>query len=159
MRKLVKTFGSTQIGWYTVKEQRIEHKADFTNAAWWEDVDVKAGRYPITVPFMQVYDDGYIFTQGAYVVCDATTVKDNFQSLYFGVPIGEVYDENKNSGIDSSYRIFMYLHDLAALILFGSKKGDEAELFPEYEARDKSFVSAFDGHVIKSGDIRYREVM
>lgn len=39
---------ATQIGWYNLKEDRI-FRNTYECAAWYEDVFVKAGKYPVVV--------------------------------------------------------------------------------------------------------------
>lgn len=121
----------TQIGWYTVKEPSVVHKADFSFAAWWEDVELKPGRYPVDVPDLKIWDSKELFAQGVYVNIPGTTVEDYFAAHYFGMPVSD-YDTKKNAGKDSSYRVFEYLYMVAEEILSGDSP---FELLPEYEAR------------------------
>ena len=130
----------TQIGWYTVKEPRVAHKADFSFAAWWEDIELKPGRYPVNVPDVEIYGSKELFAQGAYVKIPGTTVQDYFAAHYCGMPVSD-YDTKKNAGRASEYRIFDYLFDVAESVLSGDSP---YELFPEYEARKEDRVSMFD---------------
>lgn len=131
----------TQIGWYTVKEDHEGVNEDFETACFYENVMVHAGRYPITIPDMRVFDNGCIESNFAYVACDATTISDYFPSLFCGTPIGH-YDETQNAGRKSWYRITLRLYNLARMILDGC---EDFELLPEYEAREIKFVSSYDG--------------
>ena len=126
----------TQIGWYTVKEAQVKHKTDFSYAAWWEDVELKPGKYPVYLYDMRVYDDGKVEAQGAYTSIGATTIADYFASHFCGMPISD-YDTRKNAGHDSDYRVFDYLYEVAEEVL----GGDSAyELLPGFEAKEYTFM-------------------
>ena len=153
-----------QIGWYHLKEDKVFHDNGYECAAWYENIAVKAGRYPITVTDYKVlhFDDearkefngridGHIGS--AYATFDGTIVSDYFGSMFCGVPVG-TYDYAKNAGKPSRYHMHMYLYSLAEHVY----KGDvEYELFPEYEVRESRFVSDFDGkecvlyHIYEAG--------
>lgn len=142
-----------QIGWYNLKEDKVFHDNGYECAAWYENIAVKAGRYPITVVDYKVkhFDDenrkrfngeidGHIGS--AYVTLDGTIVNDYFGSMFCGVPVG-TYDEKQNTGKPSRYHMHIYLYDLAKKVYNGS---DEYELLPEWEARQTgSYISDWDG--------------
>ena len=129
----------TQIGWYNLKEDKI-FRNTYECAAWYEDVLVKAGKYPIFVYDLRVLKhdnlkfnnriEGYI--DGTYTTMDGTVVYDEFGARFFGVPIGD-YDNTKNAGKHSNYRMMTYIYNVADSIL--NDPESPFELFPEYEAR------------------------
>ena len=153
-----------QIGWYNLREAKIFTNS-FETAAWYEDVLVQPGRYPIEVIDYKVhhFDDekrrrfngeitGHI--GGAYVNMKGTIVSDNFQSLFYGMPIGEPYDTAKNSGKPSDTHFFMYLYSLADSIL--NDPATPYELFPEYEAVEDCLISSYDGKPLVTHSIRLK---
>lgn len=134
------TIVKKQIGWFNLALDTV-YRNDFEFAAWYEEVEVKAGRYPI-----EVYDyredsnhevEGHI--RSAYVTMPGTIVSDYFAGHYCGVPISG-YDTGKNAGKESSHTMQTYLYDLASSVLDGT---DFIELLPEYEAREIKFT--YDG--------------
>lgn len=132
-----------QIGYFHLAQDTV-FRNTFEFAAWYEDVNVKAGKYPIEVTDYRESArhegnevDGYIGS--AYVTMPGTIVSDYFASHYFGMPISD-YDTQKNAGKKSMYRMHVYLYEMAHDMLDGSK---EYELFPEYEAREIHFT--YDG--------------
>lgn len=154
-----------QIAWCDLKEDTV-FRNEFETAAWYEDVKVPAGRYPVIVNSYKVlhFDDekrkrfngevtGHI--GGAYICMEGIIVSDNFQSLFCGVPIGEPYDGKKNAGKFSRHNSFTYLYSLADSVLNNPKT--PYELFPEYEAREEVFVSDFDGKSYTSYGIYVKE--
>ena len=141
-----------QIGWHELKKDTVMHNNDFPTAAWYEDILVKAGRYPIVVYNAQHGEDGRLSSSspnGAYILYEGTIVDDNFQSLYYGMPISD-YDGKKNAGKPSSYHPFYYMFMLASAVM---SNPDEFILLPEYEARDAEFVSTYDGKKYTTHDI------
>lgn len=135
----------TQIGWYILKEDRV-FRNDYECAAWYEDVLVKAGRYPVEVYDLRFYDDGRIDHScgGAYVSMDGEIVSDYFATMYCGVPVGKPYDTTKNKGKRSEHHGYWYLYDIAHKILDGDT---EFELLPEYEPREIHFEYNGEEHV------------
>lgn len=153
-----------QIGWYNLREAKIFTNT-FETAAWYENVLVPAGRYPIEVIDYTVRHfknearkkfsgEVYGHIGGAYVYMDGTIVSDNFQSLFYGMPIGEPYDTAKNSGNPSRTHFFTYLYSLAESILHNPKT--PYELFPEYEAVEDCSISAYDGKPLVTHSIRLK---
>lgn len=144
-------YDKKQIGFYNLREAKT-----FTNtyefAAWYEDVLVQPGRYPVIMYDMRVYDDGQIFAHGAYVNFPGTIVSDYFAAHYCGVPVSD-YDRSKNAGKPSEHHGFWYEYMIADEILNGS---DEWELFPEYEAREYEFV--YDGVTKTSHALFLRDI-
>ena len=144
----------TQIGWFILKK---EH--EFTNtyecAAWYENVMVQPGKYPL-----YVYDykeretkqgkevTGHI--DMAYAYLPGVITSDEFGARFCGVPVGS-YDNYKNKGKESSYTFSQYLYAIADSILkedsiYYSDKW-EYELLPMYKAKPFKFTS-YDGKVI-----------
>lgn len=130
---------STQIGWYTLKEDTVFSNA-FECAAWYEDVLVKAGKYPVVVYDFRVIQhdnpdfnrrvEGHIGTASVHM--SGTIVSDEFGTRFFGVPIGD-YDNRKNAGNEAAHNMMSYMYSIAESVL----KDPESpwELLPEYEAR------------------------
>lgn len=132
-----------QIGWFILHED-----TEFTNtyecAAWYENVLVPAGRYPMTVSdYVErkekdgIKVDGYI--GAVWVYLPGIITSDEFGARFCGVPVG-TYDNEKNKGKTSSHHFNQYLYGVANTILepetsiFKSDKYTY-ELLPEYEAR------------------------
>lgn len=129
-----------QIGWYTLKEDQTFFNT-FECAAWYEEVLVKAGRYPVMVLDFRVLQHadpkfdkrltGHI--DGTYIPMPGTIVSDEFGTRYFGVPIGN-YDNTKHAGQPAMHKMFAYMYEVAEDVL---KNPDSPwELFPEFEARE-----------------------
>lgn len=150
-----------QIGWFNLKEDKV-----FTNyfecAAWYENVLVKAGRYPVVVSDYREREsvegngrikiDGYIHS--VYVSLPGTITSDDFTSLFCGVPISD-YDTTKNKGKEGRHVLGAYMYNVAESILKNPET--EWELFPEYEAREYHFSSCIDGTDICSHGIFLKE--
>lgn len=154
-----------QIGWYHLKEDKI-FTNEFETAAWYERVKVPAGKYPITVCDYRVrhFDDeprkrfngevdGHI--GGVYVTMDGVIVSDNFQSLFFGSPIGEPYNSAKNAGKPARHNMFAYMYSVADSVL--NDPDSPYELLPEFEAREEKFISEYDGKEHTSHSIFVKE--
>ena len=130
---------ATQIGWYNLKEDKV-FRNTYECAAWYEDVIVKAGRYPVVVYNFHTLDhkdpkwNGMVkgSVDGAYADMDGIIESDYFAGQYFGVPISD-YDSSKNAGKPSSYRMFAYLHQIADSII--NDADSPWELLDEFEAR------------------------
>ena len=129
----------TQIGWFNLKEDMV-----FTNtfecAAWYENVLVKAGKYPVEVYDLKWMDDGRIdfSCHGVYTTMHGTIVSDYFAALYCGVPVSDrPYDTTKNAGKEAEHHDYRYTYDVTEEAGF--------ELFPEYEIREIKYISSFDG--------------
>lgn len=130
---------ATQIGWYTLKADRV-FRNTYECAAWYEDVLVKAGKYPMFVYGFRVLEhqdprfdrkiEGYI--GGTYTHLDGTVVSDEFGARFFGVPVGN-YDNSKNAGKPSSHSMMVYMYEVADSVL--NDPESPWELFPEYVAR------------------------
>lgn len=147
----------TQIGWFNLNEERV-FRNTYECAAWYEDVIVPAGKYPVYVYGMTVDKDNQVGSRrgvgGVYVPMDGTIKSDYFASQYFGVPISD-YDTLKNAGKPSSHSYFAYLYEVADNILTDPE--NPWELFPEYEARSIHFVSSIDGEEFDIGEIFRKE--
>ena len=152
-----------QIGWYHLKEAKI-FRNDFETAAWYEDVEIPAGCYPIMVMDYRVlhFDDeararfngqveGHI--RSVYVPMNGTIKSDNFQSLFYGMPIGEPYDSGKHAGKPARHVMQVYMYSVAESVL----KDPETpyELFPEFEAREER--GTYNGKEYVSHSIYVRE--
>lgn len=124
------------IGTYQLKEDKV-FQNHYENAAWYEDVLVKAGAYPVEVYDYCVMDDGEIsgHCRGVYVDMPGTVVSDYFGSDHFGTPIGD-YDTFQNAGNSSRHSLFSYMVFVAKSII----DGDSAyKLDKGFEARPIQF--------------------
>lgn len=153
-----------QIGWFNLKEDKV-----FTNtyecAAWYENVKVPAGRYPIVVydyKVMHFEDEARKRFNGeidchigsAYISMDGIITSDEFGARFCGVPVGS-YDNHQNTGKCSSHTMHVYLYSLADSVL--NDPETPYELLPEYRAEEERFVSSFDGKEFTTHCIRLAE--
>lgn len=137
----------TQIGWYTLKADKV-FRNTYECAAWYEDVLVKAGKYPVVVYDLRVLEhqdrkyNGMIEGRidGTYTHMDGTIVSDEFGARFFGVPVGD-YDNSKNAGKPSSHSMMVYMYEVADSVL--NDPESPWELFPEYAA--KAIQGEWDG--------------
>jgi len=140
------------IGYAVFDEDYVYHKADYECAAWYENVLIKAGKYPIyrtSSPRHSEDYDGYIHYSGEIV-------SDYFGTLFCGSPIG-TYDARKNAGKQTSFSSFIYDFMLARCILdnggyvYGNTN-ERFELLPGYEAFYEEYE--WDGEKKKHPSIR-----
>ena len=130
----------TQIGWYNLKEDKV-FRNTYECAAWYEDVLVKAGKYPISVYDLRVlkhdnpkFNNSIVcHINAVYTHMVGTIVSDEFGARFCGVPIGD-YDNFKNAGKPSSYNMMSYMHEIANSIL--NNPESPFKLFKEYEAKE-----------------------
>lgn len=134
-----------QIGWFILK-QDTEFQNTYECAAWYENVLVKAGRYPMEVPDYRVDKDGEVHghIDMIGVSLPGIITSDEFGARFCGVPVG-YYDNSQNKGKESSHYFRQYLYSVANAILHpeGSLYTSDKytyELLPEYEARDINFT-------------------
>lgn len=130
---------ATQIGWYTLKADKV-FRNTYECAAWYEDVLVKAGKYPVLVYDLRVLKhenpefngkiEGHI--GGTYTNMEGTVVSDEFGARFFGVPVGN-YDNRRNAGKTTSHSMMFYMYEVADSVLNDPESC--WELFPDYEAR------------------------
>ena len=146
---------ATQIGWCNVETDMDYINNDFECAAWFEKIHVKAGKYPIVVYAIDFDTEGKMHSSidSGYICYEGEIVCDDFQSRFYGVPIGS-YDGNQKKKKKTEASGSMYLYSLANAILEGDTK---YELFPEYEAREINFTSIFDGRQLTTWGIFKRE--
>ena len=154
-----------QIGWFILHED-MEFTNTYECAAWYENVLVKAGRYPMEVPDYKTKDtewgkevSGYIDMISVHLPGIITS--DEFGARFCGVPFG-AYDNYKNKGKESEYCFRQYLYGVASAILHpeDSLYANEKytyELLPEYEARDIHFISSLDGKEVNLWEIFEKE--
>ena len=129
-----------QIGWFTLKEDKLFFN-DFECAAWYEEVLVKAGRYPVVVYDFSVLKhesqkynnrvEGHI--GGTYTTMPGTIVSDYFESRFYGMPFGKDYDTKQNVGKPARHNMFAYMYEIAESVL--TNKDSPWELLPEFEAK------------------------
>lgn len=133
----------TQIGWYHLKEDTKFYNT-FECAAWYEEVLVKAGKYPAIVYDFAVTKDNTIkgHIDSVYVPMDGVILSDEFGARFCGVPVGS-YDNYKNAGKQSNHQMVSYMYSVAKDILYNPETS--WELFPEYEPRQIDFE--YDGEM------------
>jgi len=105
------------IGTIEVAQDVVLHFQGYETAAWWEDVNVAAGSYPV---------QGEVDAQGkvkdlVFFGLPGTVVADYFRSLWGGMPMGQDYDRTQNAGKPSSYRGSLYLHASHGLLNGGGQ--------------------------------------
>lgn len=125
-----------QIGWYHQRKEEIVYYAGYECAAWYEQIELTPGRYPIMADSNETYLDGSLQSHDVYITVDGTVVSDDFGTRYFGMPIGE-YDHTKNKGKPSRYDKGGYTF-MVAERAYGNP---DYEIFPEYEIREKQYYS------------------
>ena len=148
----------TQIGWFNLKEEH-EYTNTYECAAWYENVLVPPGRYPIEVYDFKVlhFDDEARASHNGRVDCyigmgyismDGIITSDEFGARLFGVPVGD-YDNYKNAGKKSSHTRHIYLYDIADSIL--DDPDSPYELLPGFKAERRTYGS--EGEQFTFGDI------
>jgi hypothetical protein len=133
-----------QIGWYNLEKDEV-FRNTYSYAAWYEDVLVKAGKYP-------VYAREYNFNErlrkytselkdfgNIVVVLPGEVVGDDFSSHYGGVAVTSKVDQGV--GKKSEYMYHPYAHSLAHSILEGKSR---IELIAPFEAKYVHFISSID---------------
>jgi hypothetical protein len=136
-----------QIGWYVLEKDEV-FRNQFDYAAWYEDVLVKAGKYPVWARYYNfnerlrkeeshLKDFGNIFISLPGIV-----VGDDFSPHYGGVAIGD--KSNVNTGKGSAYGWSPYAHSVAWSILEGNTRYELIEPFKaeyvhfEYDGEQKT---------------------
>lgn len=129
------------IATYHLKEDKVFRNL-FECAAWYEDVLVKAGDYPMTVHQYSVGQDGQVggHCMAMYAIMQGEIVKDEFGAIVGGIHIGK-YDNYQNRGKPSYHYLLCYMHSVAKSIL---DNDGIYELDEGYEAREIQFVD-FEG--------------
>lgn len=132
-----------QIGWYILSEKKV-FTNQFETAAWYEDVEVEPGKYPMYMYDFRVMPDGYLLGDvSAHLPGIVKT--DYFGALFCGVPISG-YDEKQHTGKEAWAHLHWYGYRVADLVSAGDPR---FELLPEYEARQDGEYEAFDGSTRK----------
>ena len=127
-----------QIGWYYQRKEEVVCYAGYECAAWYENINLTPGRYPIMVDDYSEWK-GEVRGRRACIIVDGTVVNDYFGSLFCGMPIGS-YDSTKNKGKPSLYDKGGYLYSIARCAYVDP----DFEIFPEYEIREKQFYVDYD---------------
>ena len=145
-----------QIGWIIQDKDEVVCNNSFECAAWYENIAIKAGRYPLKVLDAHIDDDGRVrgHIGFAYYLIPGTIVSDNFQSLFCGMPIGKSYDGKQNAGKPTIYHSGTYMYNVAESIV---EDRGEYELLPEFEARAIDFISCIDGEKCRTHGIFKKE--
>lgn len=133
-----------QIGWYNLREEKVFCNNGFECAAWYENIRVPAGKYPMVVYDYKLRPNGAVdgHVMSGYISMKGIVVSDEFGSRFCGMPIGN-YDNHKNAGKESTYTMSPYLFSVADSII--NDADSPYELLPEYEARESTYTSDYDG--------------
>lgn len=144
---------ATQIGWYNLKEDTVFYNNGYECAAWYEQIAVPAGRYPVVVYDYRLSNRGEVEGHvNSCVICmEGTIVSDYFGSLFCGMSIGKVYDTKQNAGKSTHYCERPYLFQMVDSLLH--EEDTPFELLPEWEVRTYEYTSLFDGEVKTSAGI------
>ena len=129
------------IGYYTVPEDTTRINNGFECAAWYEEIAIKAGKYPIMSSGYAYHerDRRYLpelADRSISIEIPGTVVSDDFGARFCGVPVGG-YDSKQNAGKPSRIILSPYAHALAWDVLKGRTKN--VELLPRFEARRIEF--------------------
>jgi len=84
-----------QIGFVTIEKDCVVRDNGYECAAWYKDIAIKAGEYPVYL------DDKEPDFRSVSLTVKGTVVADDFSSRYCGNIIG-TYDRNKNVGKPST---------------------------------------------------------
>ena len=141
------------MGYGVLSRDKVYHNDSFETAAWYENILVKAGKYPIYTE----YDPNGYNRFDAYCRIEGEIVSDYFGTLFYGVPVG-TYDNKKNAGKRSSCGMFLYSFMLADMVLDPNEgRGffDSYELAPGFSAAKEKYISSVDGEEHELGKISY----
>ena len=150
----------TQIGWFNLKEDIEVQDCGYECAAWYRNIAIKAGRYPVIVyDLWEIKTDNGIKIDGhvssVRVLFEGTIITDNFGSYFCGIPISD-YDEKQHAGEATSYSEQWYLFSVAEAVLH--HEDTRFELFPEYEAKEYTFIGSdgiqYIGHGIYKKEVQ-----
>ena len=151
--------GKVLIGYYIIEGKDEMQQNRFECAAWFETVEVPAGKYPIFGEY-EYSEKEKCFTNeiednSIYCMLDGIILDDNFQSLYAGLPIGEKYDIFQNRGKETQVTLRPYAHKIASDLVEDGFYENKVELLPEFEA--KAIYFEFDGMQQKTYGIVRKE--
>lgn len=152
---------SFQIGWYVLKEDKVFRDNGYETAAWFKDINVKAGCYPVTAKLDRSEKDGHLKNEinymSVYIRLNGTVVAEDFQSRYFGVPIGN--DNPKYIGTEGDMFLHPYAFSVAEDAL--NNKGDIklADGFVPYKYNFTDFNNQpCSTHKIACTDAKFKEI-
>lgn len=151
-----------QIGWLVLNHDEVFCDNGYECAAWYQNIEVKAGRFPLYVRDPQYDARGKMETPApdmAYADLNGTVKSDYFGSQFCGVPIG-TYDESQNNGKEGHYYWSSYLFSVAEAI--ATKKtysnGITLTLLPEFKAvQDGSYWSDYRKEMVLMYNIYKRD--
>lgn len=126
------------VGYTTIEKDRVMHNNQFSYAASYEELLVKAGKYPIYVYENDLQDYGdRIIVKSARYGYTGTVVESNVG----GKP-----------GQETRYDLYTYGYSLAEEFLngyrtlgFGTIERDGMDLCPEWGLNIADFISSYDG--------------
>jgi hypothetical protein len=140
-----------QIGWYILEEDKV-FRNTYSYAAWYQDVLIKAGKYPVYAREYQYnerlrkYENELKDFGNIVVVLPGVVTGSDFSSHYGGVAIGSKVDQDL--GEQSEYMYHPYAHSLAHSILEGKSN---IELITPFEAQYVHFE--YNGEMHKTANI------
>lgn len=142
-----KAYMCHHIGWVTVRKDFVHCERGYECAAWYENIQVKAGsRYPMWVTERDVYDKDRNLVEEeleqVYFCVDGVITSDEFGSRFGGVPISD-YDNTKNAGKHSTHHISYYAYEVAGKML--ALRGVEPCVSKStYRSKDGHFSEDYD---------------
>ena len=145
--------GKILMGYAVLLEDKVYHRADFETAAWYENVLIKAGKYPV---YTDYNPNGY--NRFDAVICySGEIVSDYFGTLFYGSPVG-TYDCKKNAGRHSDFTLWTYSFMFGEAVLHPDGEryfADRYELAPGFSVEKERYVSSVDGEEYETYRIRY----
>lgn len=150
---------TTIIGTFHLLKDRTFCDRGFACAAWYQDIHVKAGDYPLYIHnYTEKEREGgiqigcYKGAEMGHVALDGVVTSADFGARFYGVPVGGDNSE-RYIGRESTYYWSAYLYDIAGYVHDGGMLYDRdgepyarIELNPEYEAREATrWISEFTG--------------
>lgn len=164
---------TTVIGTFHLLKDRTFCDRGYACAAWYENIYVKAGDYPLYIHnYTERERDGGIRVgcwkgvEMGYVALNGVTTDADFGARFCGVPVGGD-NSDRYIGRESCYHWSSYLYSIADDVLHNNGEYREwgedepyarIELNPEYEAREIHFISNYDGKELTTHGIYKREV-
>ena len=125
-----------QIGTLILNNDKVFTDNGYECAAWFQNVAVKAGKYPVFVDSKEIWDDGRVYGNARVSAELPGVVGDNyFGSMLCGVPVG-TYDGSERTGKDSSYWWEVYAFMFSEWVSTGAvKDGISLELADGFEVK------------------------
>lgn len=163
---------TTNIGTFHLLKDHTFCDRGYECAAWYQNIEVKAGDYPLYIHNYteRERENGiligcYSGADVGYVALDGVVTGADFGARFYGVPIGGDNSE-RYIGREDTYHWSAYLYSIAGYVHDGGMLCDSdgepyacIELNPEYEAREVTrWISEFTGEEHVLYDIYKKEV-